>query len=123
MVVERREHQRFNLVRGTIAAASITSSAPDCVMAARVTNIGSGGLALAHYNCRLPQRTSLELGIVLPGETLSIRNLTGESIWDEDPQGQVPARQCGMRFCNLTDDQKASLKYLIRNYTTEVAES
>jgi hypothetical protein len=122
MVVERRKHQRFNLVRDTVAAASITSSAPDCVMAGRVTNIGGGGLALAHYNCKLPQCTSLELGIVLPGETLSIRNLTGETIWDEDTQDQLPARRCGMRFRNLTDDQKASLKYLIRNYTTEGAE-
>jgi len=117
MTVERRKHQRFNLVRDTVAAASMTSSAPDCVMAARVTNIGRGGLALAHYNCKLPQRTSLELAIVLPGKTLAIRNLTGETIWDEDTQSQLPTRRCGVRFCSLTDDQKASLKYLIRNCT------
>jgi hypothetical protein len=119
MAGERRKNQRLNLVRDMVVAASITSSAPDFVMAAKVTNIGVGGLALTHHSCKLPQYTSLELGIVLPGETVKIRNLTGESIWDQDTQSQVPARRCGMRFRNLTDDQKASLQYLIRNYTTK----
>lgn len=117
MMVERRKHERFNLTRDTVAAASITSSTPDFVMAARVTNIGDGGLALAHYNCRLPQHTSLALAIVLPGKMLEIRNLTGETIWDEHPQGHLPTRRCGLQFSNLTDDQKASLQYLIRNHT------
>jgi hypothetical protein len=122
MAGERRKHQRFNLVGDTVAAASITSSAPDFVMAAKVTDIGVVGLALTHYSCKLPQYSSLELGIVLPGETLKISNLTGESIWDQDTKSQLPARRCGMRFRNLTHDQKASLQYLIRNYTTKGAE-
>jgi hypothetical protein len=117
MMVERRKHPRFSVVRDRVAAAFITNSSLHFVMASRVTDIGYGGLALSHFGGRLPQHTSLELDIVLPGKTLSIRNLTCESIWDEDRQGQLPARRCGMRFRNLTDDQTASLKYLIRNYT------
>jgi hypothetical protein len=92
-------------------------------MAGRVTDIGHGGLALSHYGSRLPQRTSLELDILLPGKTLSAKNLTGESIWDKDTQGQLPTRQCGIRFRNLTDDQKALVEYLIRNHTTAAAKS
>jgi hypothetical protein len=123
MMVERRKHNRFSLARDTVAAAFITNSLPHFVMAARVTDIGHGGLALSHLGGRLPQGTSLELNILLPGKTLSIRNLTGERIWDKNTQGQLPTRRCGMRFLNITDDQKALVEYLIRNHTTAAAKS
>ena len=123
MMVERRRHNRFSLVRDTVATAFITKSSPHFVMTGRVTDIGYGGLALSHFGGRLPQRTSLELDILLPGKTLSTINLTGESIWDKHTQGQLRTRRCGMRFRNLTDDQKALVEYLIRNHTTAAAKS
>ena len=123
MMVERRKHNRFSLVRDTVVAAFITNYSPHFVMAGRVTDIGYGGLALSRFGGRLPHRTSLQLDILLPGKALSIRNLTGESIWDKDTRGQLPARRCGMRFRNLTDDQKALVEYLIRNHTTAAAKS
>jgi len=121
MMAERRKHKRFRLVRDTVAAAVITNSSPHCVMVGRMTDIGRGGLALSHLGGRLLQRISLELDILLPGKTLRIKNLTGESVWDKDTQGQPPAKRCGMRFRNLTDGQKALVEDLIRNHTTAAA--
>jgi hypothetical protein len=118
MMVEQRKHPRFSVVRDRVAAAFITNSSLNFVMASRVTDIGYGGLALSHFGGRLPQHTSVELDILLSGKTLGIKNLTGESIWNKDTHGQLPVRRCGIQFHNLTDDQKASLKYLIRNYTS-----
>lgn len=52
-----------------------------------------------------------------------MKKLTGDSIWDMEVQGESWARRCGVRFRNLTDDQKAFLEYLIGNYTSSGAES
>ena len=123
MMVERRKHNRFSLVKDTVAAAFITNSSPHFVMAARVTDIGHGGLALSHLGGRLPQGTSLELDIILSGGLGNIKKLTGDCSWDVGMQGELRARRCGIRFQNLTANQKAFMKYLIRKYARAGAES
>lgn len=123
MMVERRKHKRFSLVRGTVATAFITNSSPHFVMAGGVTDIGHGGLALCHFGGRLPPHSSLEVDIILPGGIANMKKLTGDSIWDMEVQGESRARRCGVRFRNHTDDQKAFLEYLIRKYTSPGVES
>jgi hypothetical protein len=124
MVVERRKHMRFGLVGDPVAVAFVTSSSPDFVVAGRVTDIGDGGLALSHFGGRLPHNDSLELDIILPGGiSATKRSLRGNSIWDITAHSESRARRCGIRFRNLTDDQKALVEYLIRNHTTAAAES
>jgi len=124
MMVERRKHKRFRLVGGPVVVAFATSSSPHFVMAGRVTDIGYGGLALSHFGGRLPMNGSLMLDMVLPGGiSATKRRLRGDSIWDITAHSESRARRCGIRFLNLTDDQKAFLEYLIRNYTSSGAES
>ncbi len=116
--VERRKHKRFVLGRDTVAVTFVTNSSPHLVMAGRVTDIGQGGLALSHFGGRLPLNDSLELDIILPGGmSATKRRLRGNSMWDITVHGESRARRCGIRFRNLTDDQKALVEYLIRNHT------
>ena len=123
MVVERRKHKRFGLGRDPVAVAFVTNSAPDFCMAGRVTDVSDGGLSLSHFGRRLPPHSSLKLDIILPGGVASMKKLTGDSIWDVEMRGELQARRCGIRFPNLTDDQKAFVEYLIRTYTSSGAES
>jgi hypothetical protein len=92
-------------------------------MAGRVTDIFDAGLALSHFGGRLPPHSSLEVDIILPGGIANMKKLTGDSIWEMEVQGESRARRCGVRFRNLTDDQKVFLEYLIRNYTLSGVES
>ena len=118
-MVERRKHKRSSLGGDPVAVAFITKSSPHFVMAARVTDIGYGGLALSHFGGRLPHKHSLELDIILPGGiSATKRRLRGDRIWDITGHSESRARRCGIRLLNLTDDQKALVEYLIRNHTT-----
>ena len=94
-------------------------------MVGRVTDIGDGGLALFRFGGRLPPHSSLELDIILPGRIANMKKkkITGDSIWDLETLGELHTSRCGIRFRNLTDDQKAFVEYVIRNYTTPGAES
>ena len=122
-MLERRKHKRFGLVGDPIAVAFVTKSSPDFCMAARVADIGSGGLALSHFGGRLPPHSLLNLDIILPGGIAGITKIMGDSIWDLETQGEPRLRRCGIRFRNLTDDQKAFVEYLIQSCTTPGAES
>lgn len=116
--VERRKHKRFVLGGDPVAVTFVTNSSPHLVMAGRVTDIGHGGLALSHFGGRLPLKDSLELDIILPGGmSATKRRLRGNSMWDRTVHGESRARRCGIRFRNLTDDQKALVEYLIRSHT------
>jgi len=116
-MVERRKHRRFGLVDDPVGVAFVTNSSPDLVVAGRVTDIGHGGLALSHFGGSLPLKDSLELDIILPGGmSATKRRLRGNSMWDITAHGESRARLCGIRFRNLTDDQKALVEYLIRNH-------
>ncbi len=122
-MVERREHKRFGLGRDPVAVAFVTNCAPEFCTAARVTDIGDAGLALSYFGGRLTLDSSLDLHIILPGGIASMQKLMGDSIWDMEVQGEPRERRCGLRFQNLTDDQKGFLEYIIRNYTSSGAES
>jgi len=116
--VERRKHKRFVLGGDPIAVTFVTDSSPHLVMAGKVIDIGHGGLALFHFGGRLPLKDSLELDIILPGGmSATKRRLRGNSMWDITVHGESRARRCGIRFRNLTDDQKALVEDLIRNHT------
>jgi len=124
MMVGRRKHKRFCLVGDPVAVAFVTDASPHFVMAARVTDIGHGGLGLSHFGGRLPLKNPIELDLILPGGiSATKRRLRGHSIWDIIPHGESRARRCGIRFRNLTDDQKALVEYLIRNHTTAATKS
>ncbi len=121
--IERRSHKRFGLGSDPAAVAFITNYAPQFCTAGRVTDICDAGLAFSHFGGRLPPHGSLQVDIILPGGIANMKKLTGDSIWDMEVQGESRARRCGVRFRNLTDDQKAFLEYLIGNYTSSGAES
>ena len=122
-MVERRKHKRCGLGGEPVAVAFITNSSPHFVMAGRVTDIGYGGLALSHFGGRLPQRTSLELDIILSRGLGNIKKLMGDCSWDIEMRGELRARRCGIRFQNLTANQRAFVKYLIQKYARAGAES
>jgi hypothetical protein len=122
-MVERRKHKRFCLGSDPVAVAFVNNSVPHLAMAGRVIDISDDGLALSHFGGRLPTHSSLELDIILPGGIANTKKLRGDSIWDTETQGQLRARRCGIRFRNLTDDQKAFLEYVIRHHTTAAADS
>ncbi len=122
-MVERRKHKRFGLGSDPVAVAFVNNSAPHLALAGRVIDISDDGLALSHFGGRLPTHSSLELDIMLAGGMANTKKLKGNSIWDTRTQGELRARRCGIRFRNLTDDQKAFLEYLIRNHTTAAVES
>lgn len=117
--VGRREHRRLKLVCD--AVAFVRTSHPDSIMVAKVIDIGPDGLSLAHFGNELPEHTSLELDIVLPGGDAFLPELPGEITWDSqsdgEPKALYPKRRCGIRFVGLTDAEKSYVRSLIRNYT------
>jgi hypothetical protein len=124
---ERRQHRRYQMLADVLAF--VVHSWPQSMVAAKITDIGSGGLALSHmeYGDPLPPPATLEFDILLPGGIPKIKNIIGTAVWDvqtdqESDSGFV-TRRCGVRFEHLADEQKAFLAYVIQGYTTAGAET
>jgi len=122
-MLERRKYKRLGLNKDSVAVAFVTNSSPYFTTAGRVADVSDAGVRLSHFGGRLPPHSSLELDIILPGGIASMQKLTGDSIWDVETRTEPRARHCGIRFRNLTDDQKSFVEYIIRNYATSSAES
>lgn len=123
--IERRNYKRFNLL--TDAVAFVRMSGPDCTTAGKITNISMDGLKLLHLCGKLSPDLSIEIDVALPGEIGLLENLSGKIVFDCDSEseniGVFPARQCGVRFEDLTDDQKCYLRRLIDNHTPPITDS
>jgi hypothetical protein len=117
--VERRTRRRLKLACD--AVAFVRTSHPDTIMVAKVIDISPDGLSLSHFGNELPEHTSLEMDIVLPGGDAFLPDLRGEITWDSESNGEpkalYPKRRCGIRFGNLTDAEKSYVRSLIRHYT------
>lgn len=89
-----------------------------------IIDLSSDGLCLQYINNRERPYQSNRLGILNSNKPLFIDKLPFETVYDvevteDDLQPRyLPLRRCGVRFKELTRDQKADLKNLIQNYTT-----
>jgi hypothetical protein len=117
--VERRIRKRRKLVCD--AVAFVRTSHPGTIMVAKVIDISPDGLSLSHFGNELPEHTSLEMDIVLPGGDAFLPELPGEITWDSESNGEpralYPNRRCGIRFRNLTVAERSYVGSLIRHYT------
>ena len=118
--IDRRKYQRFNLL--TDAVEFVRTGYPCCTTAGRITNISMDGLKLFHLCGKLSPDVSLYLDLALPGEIDFVEKLSGKIVFDHKSEtetiGSFSARQCGVKFEDLTDGQKFYIRRLIENYTT-----
>ena len=119
--VEQRKNKRFKPLCNAIAF--VRSLFPECIVAARILDISSNGLAISHAGCWLPPSTLLDLDIVLPGGEAYLRHLPGTTVSDFEMNGKtirdITLRRCGIQFQNLTDSEKSRVNSVIQHHTEE----
>ena len=122
-LVENRQYKRFQVPKTTFVALW-----PQFVRVGQVTDISMGGLAFCHVTGAEPPSGPMELDIFLAGSPFYLYKVPIEKVWDlvpadETPCTSVDVRQCGLRFGELTESQRAQLTYLIQNYAVGEAQA
>lgn len=116
---ERRSHTRFQAKTGAYTVFSRKSVIPG-----RINDISLGGLSFSYVEGEEWYHDSSELDILfgdtdffldsIPFETVSDRIIENES-----PYSQIIMRRCGVKFGDLTSEQKTMLKIFIRQNTLD----
>jgi hypothetical protein len=115
-LADRRRHERFRL-KGKALAYYRTHSPK----IGEIMDIGSGGLAFSYMGSSELPNSTFELEIMFPDRTDYLDALPCKAVSDlvvDGGTGQCAAgtRRCGVRFGDLTKDQKSKLASLIENY-------
>ena len=119
---ERRVHERHRLHTGAFA----TLSPPR--VAGQILNISEGGLSFRYIANRNRLMGTTHVNILMTSGSFALRNLPVKPVWDhatpEDfSTGLTSMRNCAVRFEDLKDDQRSSLKILFQNHMTSPEES
>jgi hypothetical protein len=115
-LIERRQHDRFKVEDGTLAAF-----AGPPVTLGPIVDISMGGLAFC-YTSKAPALKKPARLDILSGQSLSLLyGLPCETVYDieigsEMSQGPLSERRRGVRFGELTPGQRLQLQSFIENY-------
>ena len=112
--VERRKYHRFNVQHASIASSPLKVIGP-------IMNISMGGLAFYYVSSRENSKKTDRLNIFASDHTFRLNSVPFEVVWDVPMPnsfrlGNIALRHCGVKFGNLTNQQKADLRYFIQNY-------
>ena len=121
-LVERRKHKRFEL--GDDAFVMFGPQSLPSAMAGKIIDISWDGLAFLYVTSKKRENGSFELGITLPYQGFYVGKMPGKvisdvEIADEDIEGHVMTRRCGVQFGELSQDQMFELEYLMRIFTNK----
>jgi hypothetical protein len=115
---KKRKYRRFQVQKGgfVLFGSLVTELG-------QITDISRRGLAfryLAHGNW---SNRSSELVIYLADKGFYLGKVPSETIWDHETVDQFPLsflrmRHRGVRFGELTRDQKRQIRYFLRNHTS-----
>jgi hypothetical protein len=113
---EDRKHKRFRAREGVFVMLK-----PSLTHVGRLVDISMGGLAFDYVVDSVLPKPPAELEIFVKGGTFRLNGIPCKEIWaettDESRATAITRRKCGVRFGELTDQQKAKLKEFIETYT------
>ena len=121
--IERRKHTRVKAQKGIFALLSGPSS-----VLGQAVNIGPEGLAFRYSGSKERTSAKAQLQLVAADGSLSSDKLTIKTVWDsviplKYSFAFIPIRRCGIRFENLTDQQRDELKRFIQKHKTSIGEA
>jgi len=114
-LVERRKDKRFQVTRSAHAVLG-----PHFRKPGQITDISRGGLAFRYIGCQ-DSAESWELDVLSArfcSLKLPFKTICDFEIANKFVLGSIPIRRRGVRFGDLTDDQKSKLSRFIQNYTS-----
>lgn len=92
-----------------------------------IVDIGLGGLSFRYIADEKCSSRSSQIDILLTDGSFHLNKVQVKTISDFEIDGETPvgfeARQCGVQFGDLTDNQKSDLRYFIQTHTTADPES
>ena len=117
MTVERRKHARFKVQGRALAALTRTPS-----VAGHILNVSEGGLSFRYVASQKRCVDSPRLNLLVSSERKYRRTLPFRCVWDlpiadDFSFGSISIRHCGVKFNDLTNDEKADLESFINNHT------
>jgi hypothetical protein len=115
---ERRGNKRFHASTGAFAVLG-----PNSTKVGRVIDISLSGLAFRHVDRKEALRGLHELDVFTIDDDFHVNKITFETVSDyeivnEGPLAMMKSRQSGLRFGELTPDQRSLLEYFIQNHTS-----
>jgi c-di-GMP-binding flagellar brake protein YcgR len=116
--VERRKHRRFE-VQNDIPVILRSND----IKVGSVVDLSMGGLGFRYAGIEKPIGESGKLSILPDNDSFYLYKIQCKSVWDcrtgKDLHSFIGMRRCGVRFGELTPDQKARLEYFIEQHTSE----
>jgi hypothetical protein len=115
MTVERRRHARHKVQNKALAALASSPS-----VAGHIINISEGGLSFRYVSSQKRSEESPRLNLLEAGERMSLKTLPFKCVWDLPTSdvfasNTITIRHCGVKFGDLTDDEKSELTEFIQN--------
>jgi hypothetical protein len=114
-LVERRKDKRFQVTHSAHAVLG-----PHLRKVGQITDISRGGLAFRYIGCQdsselceLDVLSARCCSVKLPFKTICDFEIANQFVL-----GSIPVRRRGVRFGDLTHDQKSELSRFIQDYTT-----
>jgi len=88
----------------------------------QIVNISRGGLAFRYVASQDRSRSLAWLNILLTDGSFSLKKLPVRPVWDSPfPRdyafGLITVRYCGMRYDDLTGDQRSDLGFFIEHFS------
>ena len=83
-----------------------------------ILDISMGGIAIKYDGDEIDSLKASQLSIVIPGKGALLESIPFEIITDCDLDtcsGEISPRKCGLKFGNLTDEQRTCLKLIVKN--------
>jgi len=139
--VERREHLRFKVKDGSFAVLRSRPTMPgqtngdgmdnaeltkSSTKLAKVIDISGNGLAFYYIESQNRSNELAELDLIFANDAFYLDKILIKRIIDFtiDPAIRLSSfliRRCGVQFSQLKPDQRTSLGYFLRTYTTNEA--
>ncbi|UCD86881.1 MAG: PilZ domain-containing protein [Desulfobacterales bacterium] len=116
-MVERRKHNRFEVPMGAFIVLG-----PHFTKVGRIIDISMGGIAFRHVDKEEPSNGLYQVDLFHMNSDFCLKNLPCQTLWhrttDEIPFTSITMRRSGLRFGELTPNQRSLLQYFIQNHTT-----
>jgi hypothetical protein len=117
-VVEQRQDKRFGVQDG----AMVIFKPSDAGMG-RLIDISMGGLTFDYVTSQAPPTVeAAKLDIILTDSVFSLYDIPCQSIWELTIYEKSPTskyrKRCGVKFGELTSEQRRLLEYFIEKHTT-----
>ena len=119
-ITERRKHQRFKAREGSFAALKPSQAVGE------ITDISKGGLAVHYALYDRDLEMPSEVMIIFTADRFHLKKIPCKKISDfqieeNPPFSSISTRRCGLKFGDLTEEQKSQLDYFLHNYTVGYA--